>query len=76
VAFGATAAPLSGRLFREVVLMAKKTPKKKLRKSAVTGEFVTKTELKKNPKETFEETVKPAPKKAVKKAPKKAPKKK
>lgn len=45
-------------------------PTKKILKSAVTGKFVSKTAIKKDPARTFVETVKVKPKKAAAKKPK------
>jgi hypothetical protein len=47
--------------------MAKKETPKKVDKSAVTGKFVSKEEVKKHPKTTFTETTKPTGKKPPKK---------
>jgi len=51
--------------------MAKKTQKRKIRRSAVTGRFITKSEAERNPNTTVTETVPITPKKRKPKSKKK-----
>lgn len=51
--------------------MAKKTKKREIRRSAITGRFITKSEAERNPSTTVTETIPKSPKKRTPKSKKK-----